>query len=132
MRMRLAMPPAVIRRVASIPSIFGIWTSIRITSGRNLDATPIASSPSPASPTLGQRTARDHGHPHLAACSREHAHELEAGRRQLVPRWRGQRSKRDLPNGALLPVWAAALLLLGYAAAFSALGTRFVVRRDIT
>src|SRR3954451_15157336 len=35
-------------------------------------------------------------------------------------------------HGALLPVWAAALLLVGYAATFSGLGTRFVVRRDIT
>ena len=35
-------------------------------------------------------------------------------------------------DGSLLPIWAAALLLLAYAGVFSTLGGRFVIRRDIT
>jgi ABC-2 type transport system permease protein len=34
-------------------------------------------------------------------------------------------------HGTLLPIWAATLLLIGYGLAFAAVGTRFVVRRDI-
>lgn len=36
------------------------------------------------------------------------------------------------PRGGLLPVWAAALVLLGYAVVLAVLGARFVVRRDVT
>ncbi len=36
------------------------------------------------------------------------------------------------PRGGLLPVWAAALVLLGYAVVLGVLGARFVVRRDVT
>jgi len=51
---------------------------------------------------------------------------------------------RRLPGGAagamsgsstysnLLPVWAAAIVFIGYALAFAAAGSRFVLRRDIT
>ena len=51
---------------------------------------------------------------------------------------------RWLPGGAagamsgastysnLLPVWAAALLFTGYGAAFATVGSRFVLRRDVT
>jgi ABC-2 type transport system permease protein len=35
-------------------------------------------------------------------------------------------------HAGMLPVWGAALLLIGYAGAFAALGSRFVVQRDIT
>jgi ABC-2 type transport system permease protein len=35
-------------------------------------------------------------------------------------------------NGGLLPIWGAALLLIAYAGTFAALGSRFVVQRDIT
>jgi ABC-2 type transport system permease protein len=35
------------------------------------------------------------------------------------------------PTGALLPMWAAGALLLGYAITLAAAGTRFVVRRDV-
>jgi ABC-2 type transport system permease protein len=34
-------------------------------------------------------------------------------------------------HGGLLPVWAAALLFTAYGLAFSSLGTRFVLRRDV-
>jgi ABC-type transport system involved in multi-copper enzyme maturation permease subunit len=36
------------------------------------------------------------------------------------------------PEGGLLPIWGAALLLAGYGLAFTAAGTRLVVRRAIT
>lgn len=36
------------------------------------------------------------------------------------------------PRGGLLPVWAAALVLLGYAVVLGGLGARFVIRRDVT
>lgn len=36
------------------------------------------------------------------------------------------------PRGGLLPIWAAALVLLGYAVVLALLGARFVVRRDVT
>jgi ABC-2 type transport system permease protein len=38
----------------------------------------------------------------------------------------------ETPNGGLLPMWAGVLVFAGYAFAFSAIGTRFVVRRDVT
>ena len=43
---------AMILPVASIPSIPGIWTSIRITPGRSVRAISTASPPVPASPTI--------------------------------------------------------------------------------
>ncbi|MGH9155446.1 MAG: ABC transporter permease [Acidimicrobiales bacterium] len=36
------------------------------------------------------------------------------------------------PNGGLLPMWAGGLLLAAYGLAFALVGTRFVVRRDVT
>lgn len=36
------------------------------------------------------------------------------------------------PRGGLLPVWVAALVLLGYAVVLGVLGACFVVRRDVT
>jgi ABC-2 type transport system permease protein len=36
------------------------------------------------------------------------------------------------PNGGLLPIWAAALVLTGYGLTFAAAGNRLTVRRDIT
>jgi ABC-2 type transport system permease protein len=35
-------------------------------------------------------------------------------------------------HGRLLPIWAAALLFAGYGLAFATVGSRFVLRRDIT
>ncbi len=48
---RVLIPGRRMRRVASIPSIFGIRMSISTTSGRTRRATSTASSPVPASPT---------------------------------------------------------------------------------
>jgi hypothetical protein len=51
MMIRARQPDATIRRVASIPSMLGMRTSMRTTSGRSPSASPTASPPSPASPT---------------------------------------------------------------------------------
>ena len=48
--MRASLPEATIRRVASIPSTFGMRTSISTTSGLSRSTTATASAPSPASP----------------------------------------------------------------------------------
>ena len=41
-------------------------------------------------------------------------------------------ARETLSRGSLLPAWAGGLLLLVYALAFAAVGTRLVVRRDVT
>jgi ABC-2 type transport system permease protein len=41
-------------------------------------------------------------------------------------------ARADNPAGGLLPMWAGGILLLGYAIAFAAAGTRFVLARDVT
>ena len=56
-RTRAGGSPAVSRRVASIPSIVGIRTSITTTSGRVVANQRIASSPSMASPTTSMSSS---------------------------------------------------------------------------
>jgi ABC-type transport system involved in multi-copper enzyme maturation permease subunit len=41
-------------------------------------------------------------------------------------------ARETVSGGSLLPAWAGGALLLAYGLAFAAIGTRFVVRRDIT
>jgi hypothetical protein len=38
----------------------------------------------------------------------------------------------DAPTGDLLPMWAGGVLLFAYVIAFARVGTRFVLRRDVT
>ena len=68
--MRAGLPEATIWRVASMPSTFGMRTSISTTSGSCSATRAIASAPSAASPTTSMSSLRVEDHPKAAAHER--------------------------------------------------------------